>query len=170
VARGLLPERLSVPVRSRTSESKRARSNGLRLSPSSTSGARHPAYLTFAGVSWRRERAPARVALQSSRAAPVRSRAGSCALLTVPIPSGYRRLATATSRKRCRSHGCSRRSKIDERESRRAWRCSQAKQEKSDDPRSHLPPGERFALLDPEPQTATNTNRWLPRAYSRRSH
>jgi transposase InsO family protein len=70
----------------RTSESKRVRSNGLRLSPSSTSGARHPAYLTFAGVSWRRKRAPARVALQSSRAAPVRSRAGSCALLTVRFP------------------------------------------------------------------------------------
>ena len=40
----------------RTSESKRARSNGLRLSPSSTPGARHRAYLTFAGVS-RRSRA-----------------------------------------------------------------------------------------------------------------
>ena len=93
-----------------TSESKRARSNGLRLSPSSTSRARHPAYATFAGVSWRRKRAPARVALQSSRAAPVRSCAGSCALLTVPIPSGYGPLATATNRKRCRSHGCSRRS------------------------------------------------------------
>jgi len=99
----------AVPT-SRTSESKRARSNGLRLSPSSTPGAQHPAYLTSAGVSWRRKRAPARVALQSSRAAPVRSRAGSCALLTVPIPSGYGPLATATNRKRCRSHGCSRRS------------------------------------------------------------
>ena len=94
----------------RTSESKRARSNGLRLSPSSTSRARHPAYRTFAGVSWRRKRGSGAVALQSSRAAPVRSRAGSCALLTVPIPSGYGPLATATNRKRCRSHGCSRRS------------------------------------------------------------
>jgi hypothetical protein len=35
---------------------------------------------------------------QFSRAAPVRSRAGSCALLTVPIPSGYGPLATATNR------------------------------------------------------------------------
>src|ERR1039458_1390278 len=34
----------------------------------------------------------------------------SCALLTVPIPSGYGPLATATNRERCRSHGCFRRS------------------------------------------------------------
>ncbi len=40
---------------SRTSESKRARSNGLRLSPSSASGARRPTCLTFADVSWPRQ-------------------------------------------------------------------------------------------------------------------
>src|SRR5450755_2943824 len=72
-----------------TSESKRARSNGLHLSPSATSGAQHPRLLPFAGVSWRRKRARAWATLQSSRAAPVRSRAGSCVLLTVPIPSGF---------------------------------------------------------------------------------
>ncbi len=56
----------------RSSESKRAGSNGLRLSPSATPWSAAPAYRTFAGISWRGKRASARVELQSSRTAPVR--------------------------------------------------------------------------------------------------
>jgi hypothetical protein len=58
---------------------------------------------------------------------------------------------------------------IGERQSRRAWRCSQAKREKSR--RSAIASTARraSALVDPEPQTATNTNRWIPRVCSGKS-